>query len=45
MREFIRENFMSEKVTKSEEDWKKQLSPEQYQVARKAGTEQAFNGK
>jgi peptide-methionine (R)-S-oxide reductase len=36
---------MAEKVVKSEEDWKKQLSPEQYQVARKAGTEPAFTGK
>jgi len=36
---------MAEKVVKSEEDWKKQLSPEQYQVTRKAGTEPAFTGK
>jgi peptide-methionine (R)-S-oxide reductase len=36
---------MFERVTKSEEDWKKQLSPEQYQVTRKAGTEPAFTGK
>ena len=36
---------MSEKVTKSEKDWKEQLSPEQYQVTRKAGTEPAFTGK
>ena len=36
---------MSEKVMKSEEEWKKQLSPEQYQVTRKAGTEPAFTGK
>src|SRR6201987_3820578 len=36
---------MAEKVTKSEEDWKKELSPEQYQVTRKAGTEPAFTGK
>ena len=28
-----------EKVTKSDEEWKKLLSPEQFQVARKAGTE------
>jgi peptide-methionine (R)-S-oxide reductase len=41
----MRRNFMPEKVMKSEEDWKKQLSPEQYQVARKAGTEPAFTGK
>src|SRR5579863_10545604 len=36
---------MSEKVMKSEEEWKEQLSPEQYMVARKAGTETAFTGK
>jgi peptide-methionine (R)-S-oxide reductase len=36
---------MSENVVKSEEDWKKQLSPEQYQVTRRAGTEPAFTGK
>ncbi len=36
---------MSEKLMKSEEDWKKQLSSEQYRVTRKAGTEPAFTGK
>jgi peptide-methionine (R)-S-oxide reductase len=36
---------MSEKVNKSEEQWRQQLSPEQYQVTRKAGTEPAFTGK
>jgi peptide-methionine (R)-S-oxide reductase len=36
---------MAEKITKSEDDWKKQLSPEQYVVTRKAGTEPAFTGK
>jgi len=36
---------MSNKITKTEEEWKKQLSPEQYYVARKAGTEPAFTGK
>ena len=36
---------MAEKITKSEEEWKKQLSPEQFQVTRKAGTEPAFTGK
>ena len=33
---------MTEKVTKSEVEWKKQLTPEQYRVARQAGTERAF---
>ena len=33
---------MTEKVTKPESEWKKQLSPEQYRVAREAGTERAF---
>ena len=36
---------VTEKVTKSDGEWKKQLSPEQYQVTRKAGTEPAFTGK
>ena len=35
----------AEKITKSETDWKKQLTPEQYHVAREAGTERAFTGK
>lgn len=36
---------MPDKVTKTDEEWKKQLSPEQFHVARKAGTEPAFTGK
>jgi len=34
-----------DKVTKSDEEWKKQLSSEQFEVARKKGTERAFSGK
>ena len=36
---------MTDKITKSESEWQQQLSPEQYHVTRKAGTEPAFTGK
>ena len=35
---------MTEKVLKSDEDWKKELTPEQYRIARGKGTERAFTG-
>ena len=35
---------MSEKLTKSEAEWKRDLSPEQYRVLRQQGTEPAFTG-
>ncbi len=34
-----------EKVKKTEKEWKEILTPEQFRVARKKGTEQAFTGK
>jgi len=35
---------MSNKIMKSEEEWKKELTPEQFQVCRRKGTEPAFTG-
>ena len=36
---------LTEKVTKTEAEWRQQLTPEQYHVTREAGTERAFTGK
>jgi peptide-methionine (R)-S-oxide reductase len=34
-----------DKITKTDAEWKEQLTPEQFNVTRKHGTERAFSGK
>lgn len=36
---------MADKMTKSDAEWRAQLSPEEYKVTRKHGTERAFSGR
>jgi peptide-methionine (R)-S-oxide reductase len=35
---------MTEKIRKSEEQWRSQLTPEQYRITRERGTEKRFSG-
>jgi peptide-methionine (R)-S-oxide reductase len=36
---------MDEKIVKSDEEWQKELAPEQYSVCRRGATERAFAGR
>jgi peptide-methionine (R)-S-oxide reductase len=36
---------MTEKIEKTDEEWRRELTPEQYQILRRKGTERAFTGK
>ena len=35
---------MSDDMPKTDEEWRERLTPEQYKILRKAGTEPAFSG-
>jgi peptide-methionine (R)-S-oxide reductase len=39
------EEQSTDKISKSDEEWKKELTPEEYEVTRKKGTEIAFRNK
>jgi len=36
---------MSDKIKKTDEEWRDELSPDEYAVCRQAGTERAFSGR
>ena len=44
MRDDERDATMATDIQKTDAEWREELTPEQYQVLRKAGTERAFTG-
>jgi peptide-methionine (R)-S-oxide reductase len=42
--QYTKETYMVDTVHKSDEEWREQLTPEQYHVTREQGTERAYTG-
>ena len=43
--DYLVRQALADKITKSDAEWRQQLSPEEYHVTRQKGTEPAFSGR